>query len=57
MVYHQEGHLCNAAGQRLDDQRVVIPDLDVDANAADAQAVDDDNVQAARPKTLADCNR
>ncbi|KAF2556286.1 hypothetical protein F2Q68_00015150 [Brassica cretica] len=33
-----EGHLCNVADQRLDDQRAVIPNLDVDANAADAQA-------------------
>ena len=48
----QEGHLRNAAGQRLDDQRVVIPDQDVEAPAA-AQVVD----EAARPITLDDYNR
>ncbi|WZY72530.1 hypothetical protein YC2023_004770 [Brassica napus] len=50
-----EGHLRNAACQRLDDQRAVIFDNDDDVTAADAQAVGD-NVQAARPRTLADYN-
>ena len=40
------------AGQRLDDQRVVIPDHDADI-AATAQAVD----EAAWPRKLADYNR
>ncbi|KAF2560572.1 hypothetical protein F2Q70_00016914 [Brassica cretica] len=39
-------------GQRLDDQRVVIPDQDDDIAVA-AQDVDD----VARPRTLADYNR
>ena len=56
-LHDQEGHLRNAPGRRLDDQRAVISDLDADATAADAQAVGDDNVQAARPRTLADYNR
>ena len=55
-MHDQEGHLRNAAGQMLDDQRAVIPDHDADAAAANAQAVGDE-AQAARPKTLADYNR
>ena len=50
-LHDQEGHLHNAADQRLDDQRAVFPDQDDDIAAA-AQAVDDD----ARPRTLADYN-
>ena len=50
-LHDQEGHMRNAAGQRLDYQRAVIIDQDDDI-AAVAQAVDD----AARPKTLADYN-
>jgi len=44
-MHDQEGHLRNAAGQMLDDQRAVIPDQD------------DDIATAARPRTLADYNR
>ena len=51
-LHDQACHLCNAAGQRLDDQRAVIPDQDDDIAAA-AQAIDDD----ARPRTLVDYNR
>ena len=50
-LHDPEGHMLNAAGQRLDDQRAVIPDHDDDATAA-AQVVD----EAARPITLADYN-
>ena len=39
-MHDQEGYLRNAAGQRLDDQRPVIPDHDPDI-AATAQAVDE----------------
>ena len=49
-MHNQEGHLRNAAGQKIDDQRVVIPDIDADI--ATAQDVD----EAARPRTLADYN-
>ena len=54
-LYDQEGHLRNAAGHRLDDQRAIILDHDADAAAADAQAIGDE-AQAARPRTLADYN-
>ena len=37
-LHDQEGHLCNAANQKIDDQGVVIPDIDADITAA--QAVD-----------------
>ena len=47
----QEGHLRNAAGQKIDDQGAVIHDTDVDITAA--QVVD----EAARPRSLADYNR
>ncbi|KAG2275383.1 hypothetical protein Bca52824_057938 [Brassica carinata] len=33
-LHDPEGHMLNAAGQRLDDQRAVIPDHDDDATAA-----------------------
>ena len=45
-----KGHLRNAAGQRIDAQGAVIPELNTDATEA-AQH------EAARPKTLADYNR
>ncbi|KAF2619009.1 hypothetical protein F2Q68_00039524 [Brassica cretica] len=51
-LHDQEGHLHNAVGQRLDDQRAVIPDQDAEAPAV-AQVVD----EAARPRTLDDYNR
>ena len=51
-LHDQEGHMRNATGQRLDDQRDVIPDHDADATAA-SQAV----YKAARPRTLAEYNR
>lgn len=44
-------HLRNATGQRLDDQRAVIPDHDIEAAQA-AQVVD----EAARTRTFADYN-
>ena len=50
-LHDQEGHLRNAAGQKIDDHEVVIPDIDADITAA--QAVD----EAARPRTLADYKR
>ena len=50
-LHDQEGHLRNAAGQKIDDQGTVIPDID--ANIAASQAVD----EAARPRTLADYNK
>ncbi|XP_048621676.1 uncharacterized protein LOC106446274 isoform X2 [Brassica napus] len=50
-LHDQEGHLRNAADQKIDDQGAVIPDNDADIAAA--QAVD----EAARTKTLADYNR
>ena len=48
----KEDLLSNAASQRLDDQRAVIPDQDEDIAAA-AHVVDDDF----QHKTLADYNR
>lgn len=56
-LHDHDSHLCNAACQRIDDHGTVIPDPDVDNTAANAQAVADDIVQAARPRTLADYNR
>ena len=63
----QDGNweLHNASGQRLDDQGVVISDHEAanlpNANAenagANAHAVAEENVQAARPISLADYNR
>ena len=53
-LHDQEGYLRNAECQRLDDHGAVIPDADT--TAANAQAVGDDNVHAARPRTLADYN-
>ncbi|KAF2572210.1 hypothetical protein F2Q70_00003273 [Brassica cretica] len=50
-LHDQEGHLRNAAGQKIDDQGVVIPDTDVDIAAAQAVG------EAARPRTLNDYNR
>ena len=50
-MHDQEGHLRNAAGQKIDDQGAVIPDNDADIAAA--QVVD----EAARPRTLADYNK
>ena len=50
-LYDQEGHLCNATGQRIYAQGAVIPESDTDARGA-TQPVD----EAARPKTLADYN-
>ena len=55
--HDQEGHLRNAAGQRLDDHGAGIPDLYVDTIAVDAEVVGDDNVQVARLIMLADYNR
>ncbi|KAF2549529.1 hypothetical protein F2Q70_00021574 [Brassica cretica] len=54
-LYDQEGHLRNAAGHRLDDQRAIILDHDADAAAADAQAIGDE-AQAARPRTHSGCS-
>ena len=51
-LHDQERHLRNAACQRLDDRRAVIPDQDEDIAAA-AQAIED----AARTRTLTDYNR
>ncbi|KAF2616817.1 hypothetical protein F2Q68_00039791 [Brassica cretica] len=48
-MYDQEGHLRNAAGQRIDAQGASIPETD--ATGA-AQPVD----EATRPRTLADYN-
>ena len=39
-LHDQDGHLRNAVGQRLDNQRAVIPDHDADAAEA-AQAIDE----------------
>ena len=50
-LHDQEGHLRNAACQRINDQGTVIPHTDADIAAA--QAVD----EATRPRTLADYNR
>ena len=50
-LHNHDGHLRNAACQRLDDQRVVIPDQNAEAPAV-SQAVDED----ARPRMLADYN-
>ena len=50
-MHDQEGHLRNAAGQRIDAHGAVIPEHNADATGA-AQPVD----EAARPRTLADYN-
>ncbi|KAG5397304.1 hypothetical protein IGI04_019118 [Brassica rapa subsp. trilocularis] len=49
-LHDQEGHLRNAACQKIDDHEDVIHDTDVDITAS--QAVE----EASRPKTLADYN-
>ena len=49
-LHDQEGHLCNAAGQKIYDQGAVISDPGADIAAA--QAVE----EAARTRTLADYN-
>ena len=51
-LHDQEGHLRNAAGQRIDVQGTVIPEPDTDATGV-PQPVD----EAVRPRTLADYNR
>ena len=51
-LHDQEGHLRNAARQRIDAQGAVIFEPNTDATGA-AQPVD----EAARPRTLADYNR
>ncbi|KAF2589585.1 hypothetical protein F2Q70_00038358 [Brassica cretica] len=51
-MHDQEGHLCNASCQKLDDQKAVIPDQNNDI-AVSTHAEDD----AARPRMLADYNR
>ncbi|KAF2534327.1 hypothetical protein F2Q70_00031137 [Brassica cretica] len=51
-LHHQEGHLRNAAGQRIDAQGAEIPESDTDTTSTTLH-VDD----AARPRTLADYNR
>ena len=52
-LHDQDGHLCNATSQRLDDHGGVIPDPD----AANQQAANaEENVQAVRPRSLADYN-
>lgn len=57
--------MCNAAVQRLDDQRVVIVDLEsvveqaanAENDAVSALAVSEENAQTARLRILADYNR
>ncbi|KAF3588292.1 hypothetical protein F2Q69_00030411 [Brassica cretica] len=51
-LYDQEGHLRNAAGQRIDSQGAAIPESDTEATGA-TLPVD----KAARTRTLADYNR
>ena len=51
-LHDQEGHLRNAAGQRIDAQGAAIPESDTDATGA-TLPVD----KAARTRTLADYNR
>ncbi|WZZ41441.1 hypothetical protein YC2023_037700 [Brassica napus] len=51
-LHDQEGHLHNAAGQRIDAQRAAIPEPDANATCT-TLPVD----EAAQPKTLADYNR
>ena len=61
-LHDQDGHLCNAACQRLDDHGAIIPDpeaanqqaADVENAAANTQA--EENVQATLPRSLADYN-
>ncbi|CAN6906279.1 unnamed protein product, partial [Brassica oleracea] len=49
-LYDQDGHLCNATGQKLDAQGNVIPDTDATGAAHPVE-------EAARPRALADYNR
>ena len=51
-MHDQEGHLRNAAGQRIDAQGAAIPESDANATGTTLH-VD----EAARTKTLADYNR
>ena len=51
-MHEQEGHLQNAAGQRIYAQGAAIPESDTDATGT-ALPVD----EAAQPRTLADNNR
>ena len=63
-LHDQDGHLYNAACQRLDDHRAIIPDpeadnqqaADVENAAANAQAVAEENVQVSIPRSLAEFN-
>ena len=55
-----EGHLCNAAGRRIDDhQGAEIPYPEAEALQAAALEAENAaaNAEAARPRTLADYNR
>ena len=64
-LHDPDDHLRYEVGHRLDDQEPVIPDLEavnlqaanVENAAANAQAVAEEKVQAARPRTLTDNNR
>ena len=51
-LHDQEGHLRNAAGQRIDAQGAAIPEPDSNATGTTLH-VD----EAVQPKTLADYNR
>ncbi|KAF3604289.1 hypothetical protein F2Q69_00036644 [Brassica cretica] len=51
-LHDREGHLCNAAGQKIAAQGASIPEYDTDATCT-TLPVD----EAARPRTLADYNR
>ncbi|KAF8081185.1 hypothetical protein N665_0901s0001 [Sinapis alba] len=54
-----DGHLRNAACQKIDNQGTIIPDTEAEAYAAEADAAEaqpESNAQAAQ-RTLADYNR
>ncbi|KAF2605854.1 hypothetical protein F2Q68_00044630 [Brassica cretica] len=63
-LHDEDGHLRNAACQRLDDLGAVIPDpkasnlptANAENVAANARAIAEENVQAARPRSLVDFN-
>ncbi|KAF8084350.1 hypothetical protein N665_0721s0007 [Sinapis alba] len=58
-LHDLDGHLCNAAGQKIDDQGTIIPNAEAEADAAEADAAEaqPEAIAQAAQRTLADYNR